>query len=61
MDIEVFANNSKALQHKRAIGRYTGALTAVDMSKNFKIGKLIRTHVSLEVELETLRVDMHVS
>ena len=27
-DIKVFANNSKALKHKRAFGKYSGMLTA---------------------------------
>ena len=59
VDIKVFANSSKALKHKRAFGRYTGALTAIDLSTRYKIGKLIRSHASLEVELEALRVDVH--
>ena len=58
-DIKVFANASKALNHKRAFGRYTGALTAIDLTTRFKIGKLIRSHASLEVELEALRVEVH--
>ena len=57
-DIKVFANNSKALKHKRAFGKYTGALTAIDLSTRFKIGKLIKTHADLEVHLESLRVDV---
>ena len=59
VDIKVFANNSKALKHKRAFGRYTGALTAIDLATRFKIGKLIKSHSSLEVQLEELRVDVH--
>ena len=59
VDIKVFANNSKALKHKRAFGRYTGALTAIDLSTRFKIGKLIKSHAALEVHLEELRVDVH--
>ena len=30
--IKVFANNSKALKHKRAFENYNGALTAIDLS-----------------------------
>ena len=59
VDIKVFANNSKALKHKRAFGRYTGALTAIDLATRFKLGKLIKSHASLEVQLEELRVDVH--
>ena len=59
VDTKVFANGSKALKHKRAFGRYTGALTVIDFSTWFKIGKLIRSHASLEVELEALRVGVH--
>ena len=59
VDIKVFASTSKALKHKRAFGRYTGALTAIDLSTRFKIGKLIRSHASLEVELEALRIEVH--
>ena len=59
VDIKVFASTSKALKHKRAFGRYTGVLTAIDLSTRFKIGKLIRSHASLEIELDALRVDVH--
>ena len=59
VDIKVFANNSKALKHKRAFGRYTGALTAIDLSTRYKIGTLIRSHANLEVHLEALRVQIH--
>ena len=59
IDIKVFANNSKALKHRRAFGRYTGALTAIDLSTRYKLGKLIKSHASLEVQLEELRVDVH--
>ena len=59
VDIKVFANNGKALKHKRAFGRYTGALTAIDMSTRFKIGTLIRSHANLEIHLEALRVEVH--
>ena len=30
VDFKVFANNSNALKHNGAFGRYTGALTAID-------------------------------
>ena len=59
VDIKVFANNGKALKHKRAFGRYTGALTAIDMSTRFKIGTLIRSHANLDTHLEALRVEIH--
>ena len=38
LDIKVWANNSKALKHRRAFGKYTGAMTAVDLSTKYKIG-----------------------
>ena len=44
VDITVFANNGKAPKHKRAFGRFTGALTAIDVKKRFKVGALIRSH-----------------
>ena len=50
---------SKAHKHKRAFERNTGVLTAIDFAMRFKIGKLIRLHVSLEVELEALGVAAH--
>ena len=59
VDIKVFANNSKALKHKRAFDKYTGALTAIDLATRFKIGKLIKSHANLEVHLEALRVEIH--
>ena len=58
VDIKVFADNSKARKHKRAFGNHTGALTAVDLSTRFKIGKLLRSHKSLEVQLEEIRVEV---
>ena len=39
VDIKVWANNSKALKHRRAFKRYTGALTAIVLATRFKIGK----------------------
>ena len=41
VDIKVFANDSKALKHKRAFGRCIGALTAIDLLIWYKIGTLI--------------------
>ena len=58
IDIKVFADNSKARKHKRAFGNHTGALTAIDLSTRFKLGKLLRTHKSLEVQLEEIRVEV---
>ena len=55
----MFASTSKALIRKRAFGRYTDALAAIDLSTRFKICKLICSHASLEVELEALRVEVH--
>ena len=59
VDNKVFANNGKALKHKRAFGRYTRALTAIDMATRFKIGTLIRSHANLEIHLGALRVEVH--
>ena len=42
VDSKVFANNSKTLKHRRAFGRCTGSLTAIDLSTRFKRGKLIK-------------------
>ena len=56
IDIKVFAGNSKARKHKRAFGNHTGALTAIVLSTRFKLGKLLRTHKSLEVQLREIRV-----
>ena len=58
LDIKVWANTSKALKHRRAFGRYTGALTAVDLATRYKIGKLIRTTSALEEQLEALRIEI---
>ena len=59
VDIKVWANNSKALKHRRVFKRYTGALTEIDLATRFKIGKPIVSHKSLEVALEELRVEVH--
>ena len=58
LDIKVWANNSKALTHRRAFGKHTGALTAVDLSTRYKIGKLIKTTADIEVQLEELRLEI---
>ena len=59
IDIKVFTNNPKAQKHKRAFRRYTGALTAIDLSTRYKIGTLIRSHTNQEVHFEALRVQIH--
>ena len=59
LDIKVWANSSKALKHRRAFGKHIGALTAVDLSTRYKIGKLLKTTADLEVQLEELRVEIH--
>ena len=48
VDIKVWANGSKALKHRRAFGRHTGALTAIDLFTRFKIGKLLISTGALE-------------
>ena len=58
LDIKVWANTSKALKPRRAFGRYTGALTAVDLSTRYKIGKLIRTTSAIEEQLDALRIEI---
>ena len=57
----MWADNSKALKHRMAFKRYTGALTAITLATRFKICKLLRSHESLEVALEELRVEVHSS
>ena len=59
VDIKVWANNSKALKHRRAFGKFTGAMTAVDLSTSYKIGKLLKTTSDFKVQLEELRVEIH--
>ena len=58
LDIKVWANNSKALKHRRAYGKYTSTLTAVDLSTRYKIGTLIRSTSDLELHLEALRLEI---
>ena len=57
--IKVFTNNRNALKHKRTFGRYTEALTAIDMATRFKIGTFTRSHVNLVIHLKDLRVEVH--
>ena len=59
VDSKVWANNSKALKHRRAFRRYTEALTAIDLATRFKICRPLVSHKSLEVALEELRVEVH--
>ena len=59
IDIKIWANSRKALKHRRAFGKYIGAVTAVDLSTHNKIGKLLTTASKLEVQLEDLRVEIH--
>ena len=54
----MWANNSKALKHRRAFNRYTGALTAIDLATGFRIGKPLRSHKSLENTFKELRVEV---
>ena len=42
----------------RAFGNYVGALTAVDMATGYKFGTLIKSHSSLEIQLEAIRVQV---
>ena len=58
-DFKAFAISSKAVKHKRAFGCHTGVLPVIDSSTKFKIGKLIRSHASLEPEMEARHVDVH--
>ena len=46
------------MKHKRTFGKYTAALTAIDLSTRFKIGKLVKSHADLDVHLESWRVDV---
>ena len=56
VDIKVFADTSKARKYMRAFGKYTGALTAVDMATGYKCGILAKSHASLVNHLEERRV-----
>ena len=58
VDIKVFADTSKARKHLRAFGNQVGALTAVDMATGYKFGTLIKTHSSLEIQFEAIRVQV---
>ena len=58
VDIKDFADTSKARKHLRAFGNHVGALTAVDMATGHKFGSLIKSHSSLEVQLEAIRVQV---
>ena len=59
IDIKVWATNSKALKHRRAFDKYTGALTAINMGTRFKLGKPLKSHKPLKVALEELCVEVH--
>ena len=41
LDIKVYADNSKQRKHKRAIGGYTCALTAIDLATDYTFGYLL--------------------
>ena len=58
LDIKVIADNSKARKHKRAIGKYTSTLTAIDKNSGYLIGFLLKNHVHLETTLEKLRLEI---
>ena len=58
IDIKIFADTSKARKHLRAFGSHVGALTAVDMATGYKFGTLIKSHASLEIQLEAIRVQV---
>ena len=40
----------------RAFEKHVGAFTAVDMTTEYKIGTLIESHASLEIQLKAIRV-----
>ena len=44
VEVKVFADTSKARKNLRAFGNYVGALTAVDMTTDYKISTLIKSH-----------------
>ena len=59
IDIKVFADNSKAKKHKRAIGGYTCALTAIDLCTGYKLGWLLKSQSKLEKILDELLLEVH--
>ena len=59
LDIKVFADNSKARKHKRAIGGYTCALTVVDLATGFKLGYVLKHTAHLETTLEEIRLEIY--
>ena len=56
--IKIWANNSKALKHRQAFGKYIGAVTAVDQATRYKIGQLLQTTSELEAQLKELCVNI---
>ena len=59
LDIKVYADNSKQRKHKRAIGGYTCALTAIDLATYHKFGYLLKNRQHLENTLEKLRLEIY--
>ena len=59
IDIKVFADNSKTKKHKRTIGGYTCALTAIDLCTGYKLGWLLKSQSKLEKILDELLLEVH--
>ena len=59
LDIKVYADNSSQRKHKRAIGGYTCALTAIDLATDYKFGYLLKNQQHLENTLEKLRLEIY--
>ena len=56
VDIKVFADTPKARNNLRAFGNYAQVLTAVDMATGYRFGTLTKSHSSLAIQLEAIRV-----
>ena len=56
-NIKVIADNSKARNHKRDIGKYTCTLTAIDRNSGYLIAFLSKNYIHLETTLEKSRID----
>ena len=58
-DIKVFADTSKALKNKRAIGGYTSAKNCIEQKTDFVLGYLLKKHYNLEIFVEKLSLEVH--
>ena len=58
MNINGFADTSKARKHLRAIGNNVGSHNAADMAAGYKFGTLIKYQSLLELQLESIRVQV---